>query len=147
MGSQYCQPSDLTTTGINPFALQDVSNANLVAACVQASEVADSYMRGRYALPLSNWGGDVIYRVAQLAVYFALAARGYDPSAGADTTIRTNYEDAIEWFKGVQRQSVHPDVTPAVPQPGDPIHDLPQVSTSAQRGWPASNSSGTPTVG
>ena len=147
MGSQYASPADLTTTGINPFALQDIAAPSLVAACQQASELADSYLRGRYALPLLAWGGDITYRVAQIAVYMALAARGYDPSTGADETIRKNYEDAVKWFEGVQRQSVHPDVTPSVAQPGDPVHDLPQVQTSPQRGWLTSSPQGKPTVG
>jgi len=134
MASQYCQPSDLLTA-INPLALQDVSIAEQTSACQQASEIADSYMRGRYALPLAAWGRDITYRVAIVAVYLLLSARGYDPGAGADSRIRANYEDAILWFEGIQRQSVHPDVTPAVGQPGDPIHDVPQVFTSQQRGW------------
>lgn len=146
MGSQYCTPNDLTTTGINAIAFQDVPVPDQTAGCQQASELADSYLRGRYALPLVSWGGDVTYRTAQIAVYLILSARGYNPSAGADSRVRQNYEDAIAWFEGVQRQAVHPDVTPAVAQPGDPIHDLPQVHTSPQRGWAQCSGNGTPSV-
>lgn len=146
MGSQYCDPVDLSLTGVNPLAFTDITTDQQISSCQQASELADSYLRGRYALPLSAWGGDVRYRTAQIAVYLLLSARGYNPE-GADNLIRKNYEDALLWYAGVQRQSVHPDVTPAVAQPGDPTHDLPQVQTSPVRGWQATNSSGTPTVG
>jgi phage gp36-like protein len=135
MGSQYCTPADLTTYAINPAALVNISNGEQVAACQAASEKADSYMRGRYALPLSSWGSDVTMHTAYIAVYLLMSARGYNPSAGADETFRLRYEDAVAWFEGIQRQAVHPDVVPAVAQPGDPIHDLPRVITSPQRGW------------
>ena len=84
---------------------------------------------------------------AYIAVYLLMAARGYNPASSSDVTIRQNYEDAIKWFEGVQRQNVHPDVTPAIAQPGDPTHDLPQVQTSPQRGWLTFSGSGKPTVG
>jgi phage gp36-like protein len=135
VASVYCQPADLITTGVNAIALQDVPVQDQLVACQQASELADSYIRGRYALPLSAWGADVTFRTAQIAVYLTLKSRGYNPSAGADDNVRQGYEDSIRWFEGIQRQNTHPDVTPAVAQPGDPIHDLPQVITSQQRGF------------
>jgi len=147
VGTQYIQPADLLGTGINPIALDDVDTPTQTTACQQASELADSYMRGRYALPLSSWGQDIKFRVAQIAVWMLLKARGVNPDAGADSYWQTEYQDAIRWFEGVQRQSVHPDVTPAVAQPGDPTYDLPQVRTSPQRGWLTSNANGKPTVG
>lgn len=146
MGSQYCFPPDLTTTGVNPTALQNLLLAQQNAACIQASEIADSYMRGRYQLPLLAWGTDLTYRVAIIAVYLLLQARGMNPAAGADDRIRLNYEDSIRWLEGVQRQSVHPNVTPSVPQPGDPVHDLPQVHTQPMRGWTQFSGNGTPSV-
>ena len=147
MSSQYCQPSDLTTTGVNPTALQTISVAQQVTACIQASELADSYMRGRYQLPLLAYGPDLTYRTAIIAVYMLLQARGMNPAAGADDRIRLNYEDSIRWFEGIQRQAVHPDVTPSVAQPGDSTYDLPQVQSAPQRGWLTYSSQGKPTVG
>jgi phage gp36-like protein len=145
MGSQYCFPSDLVNQ-INPIALNGISTPQQTAACQEASEIADSYMRGRYALPLLAWGADIVTKTAQVAVYLLMAARGYNPSAGADDLIRIRYEDAIGWFQGIQRQNTHPDVTPSVAQPGDPTHDLPQVRTSPQRGWANLNARGIPSV-
>lgn len=145
MGSQYCTPADLTTYAINSAALVNILTAEQTAACQAASEKADSYLRGRYALPLSSWGSDITIHTAYIAVYLLMSARGYNPSAGADETIRIRYEDAVAWFEGIQRQAVHPDVAPAVAQPGDPVHDLPQVITSPQRGW-AQTRNGRPVI-
>ena len=145
MGSQYCFVADVQAQ-INPIALTNITTTQITAACQEASEEADSYLRGRYALPLLAWGSDITSHVARIAVYILLTARGYNPAAGADDLIRIRYEHALEWFRGIQRQSVHPDVTPSVAQPGDTTHDLPQVRTSPQRGWQNFNGSGSPAV-
>jgi hypothetical protein len=113
-------------------------------ACLDATEEADSYLRGRYALPLSAWGNDLVRYTAYIAVYLLLTGPiGLAPQAGADANVTTNYYRAVGWpdrpgtgwFVGIQRQAIHPDVTPAVAQPGDAVHDVPQVFTSQQRGW------------
>ena len=145
MGSQYCQTSDLQNA-INPFALQDVTEPQQLQACLDASEIADSYMRGRYTLPLSQWGSDLVRNTARVAVYLLLSARGYQPDAGADSHWMRDYELSLQWFRDIQRQNVHPDVTPAVTQPGDPIHDLPQVISQPQRGWSTFSANGRPSV-
>lgn len=145
MGSQYCAPPDLLNA-INPFALQDVTPAAQLQACLDASEIADSYLRGRYALPLSQWGSDLVRNTARVAVYLLLSARGYAPDDGADTHWTKDYEMSLTWFRDIQRQNVHPDITPAVAQPGDPVHDLPQVISQPQRGWSTFSRSGRPSV-
>ena len=113
-------------------------------ACLDATEEIDSYFRGRYALPLLAWGNDVVRMTAYVAVYLLMTGPvGLAPQAGADANITQNYYRAVGWpdrpgtgwAPGVQRQSIHPDVTPTVAQPGDPVHDVPQVHTAPQRGW------------
>ena len=112
-------------------------------ACLDATEEADSYIRGRYELPLLAWGNDVTRYTAYIAWYLLMGTIGWAPQAGADANITTNYYRATGWpdrpgtgwFPGVQRQNIQPDVTPSTPQPGDAVHDVPQVFTSQQRGW------------
>jgi hypothetical protein len=154
-GTPYCVADDLAKY-IPPAALQPIPRAILVQACLDATEEADSYLRGRYALPLLAWGSDVRKYTAWIAIYMAMSSRGFSPQAGADRQITERYYAAVGypdrpgsgWFPGIQRQSIHPDVTPSQAQPGDPVHDLPQVITSPQRGWsPPFGSGGTPAVG
>lgn len=145
--SMYCQPNDLTSVGVNPLALQDVTLAEQQAACATASAMLDDYFGGRYQLPLLAWPPSVTYRAAQIAVYLLLKARGMNPDAGADKQLKEMYDEAIAWAQSVQRQATHPQVTPSLASPGNPTYDLPQVQTSQQRGWLTSNSNGTPTVG
>lgn len=128
--------------------------AQQLQACLDATEEADSYIRGRYALPLLGWGNDLVRYTAYIAVYLLMTGPiGLAPQAGADSNITTNYYRAVGWpdrpgsgwFPGIQRQAIHPDVSPTVNQPGDPGHDVPQVITSQQRGW--NQRFGTPRTG
>jgi phage gp36-like protein len=135
VGSLYCAVADLTTIGINPISLQDVSLAAQQEAIVTASAMIDDHIAGRYQLPLLAWPDSFKYHTAKLAVYVILSARGYSPDAGADPLWKVDGEKAIEWAKGIQRQAIHPQVTPSAPSPGNATYDLPQVQTSPQRGW------------
>ncbi len=148
-GLPYCQPADVALYALNPLALANVASATQLAACVAASEKADSYMRGRFTLPLLAVGTDVTMHTAFLAAKILLSGRGYNPSTGADDRIEKQWDDAVRWFEGIQRQSVHPDVTPSGSSPGgsgSATTDLPQVITQPQRGWQQTNCSGTPSV-
>jgi hypothetical protein len=124
-------------------------------ACLDATEEADSYIRGRYALPLLSWGNDLVRYTAYIAIYLlATGPIGLAPQAGADSNITTNYYRAVGWpdrpgtgwFPGIQRQAVQPDVTPSIPVGADPAHDAPQVSSNLPRGW-AQFQNGKPVVG
>jgi phage gp36-like protein len=124
--------------------LSSVPSDQQTQACLDASAQADSYLRGRYALPLASWGQDVRRMTGYIACYMLMSARGFSSSSGADQLILQRYYEAVGtpgqpgsgWFVGVQRQTIHPDVTPAIAQPGDPVHDIPQVHSDPPRGWP-----------
>ena len=146
MGSLYCALSDLSTIGINAIALNDVSNAEQNAAIVSASAMIDDHIGGRYPLPLLAWPTSFAYHCAKIAVYVCLSARGYNPDAGADPLWKQDYEKAIAWCRGIQRQEVHPQVQVSQPSPGNATYDLPQVQSSARRGFAQTSGNGTPTV-
>jgi phage gp36-like protein len=146
----YCTPTNLTQY-LPASVLNLATNAQQLQACADASEEADSYLRGRYALPMSAVGSDVVRYVSWMACYLLCTMIGFAPQAGSDKLIVERYYQAVGWpdrpgtgwFPGVQRQAIHPDVTPAQPQPGDAVHDVPQVRTTVQRGW-QTTSGGTP---
>ena len=131
--SQYVTPAELTLYGANAFAIQKISNDEQVAACVAASTSMDSYFRGRYPLPFLTFDVDIKMRAAHIATWLLLSQRGRDPGAGYDDQIDERYKEAIKWCEGVQRQSIHPNVTISNPNP--PSYQLPAVITSRQRGW------------
>ena len=129
---------------MNQVSLVNVSPAEVTAACVAASDEADSYMRGRFPVDTvaTSWGTDIRMNVSFIAAWILLQARGFRPSAGADETIRENYYKAVGdprgeqgngWFPGIQRQRVHPNIV--FPTPPVPTFQMPQVATSCPRGW------------
>jgi len=131
--SSYCTVAQLLALALPQESVQNLSNAQLQAECDAASTLADSYLRGRYALPLLTFDIELSMQVAYVAAYNILASRGYNPEAGADSIYKDRWLMAIEWLKGVQRQSIHPNVTPSPAY--DPILSFPQVSTACERGW------------
>ena len=132
MGSAYCATTDLSQ-GLNAVALSSIPLAEQTAACVSASAILDSYFNGRWPLPLLTWDFSVTIAAVHIAVKLALDARGSSPLANGDETVERNYERAIEWAKGVQRQTVHPTVTYQTPAAA---YVLPQVSSpNCARGW------------
>lgn len=133
MATQYATRSDLEGIGINPVAFQGLSDATVNANLLAASEEADMYLRARYALPLESWGSDLKKLVCKVAAYSLMGVRGYNPGAGADGTIRQNYEDAVRVFEGVARQAVHLDVVVAFREGSK--QQIPQVLSHPPRRW------------
>lgn len=138
----YCTPANLRQW-LPRAVLNQVTNDQLLQACDDASSEADSYMRGRYTLPLVAWGPDVTKFTAWIACYNVVQLIGFNARAGSDDNIVHRYYQAVGWpdkpgtgwFPGIQRQAIQPDVTPTVDPVNSPITGLPQVRTSTARGW------------
>lgn len=162
--AQYCQPSDLTSV-LAPAALATTTATQQQAACVAASERADSYLRGRYGVSdgqggylqplLITWGSDLTLMTSYIAAYLLMEARGFNALAGADQGILRRYYEAVGnpnlppgngWFPSVQRQAVHPNVTPQSAMLRNAGNDLPQVQSQTMRGWGNNTRGGTPAV-
>lgn len=138
----YCATSDLAqylpAAVLNGFTTDEKDQA-----CIDATTEADSYMRGRYQMPLLDWDASVKRYTAWIACYLLIQLRGFAPQAGSDKLIVERYYQAVGWpdrqgtgwFPGIQRQAIHPNVTPTVPSPGNATYDLPQVQSGSLRGW------------
>lgn len=131
--SSYATITQLLQFALPQEAVQNISNATLQAELDAASTVADSYLRGRYPNGISTWDVDLSINVCYLAAYSIMAARGYNPEQGADSTYRDRWVAATEWFKGVQRQAIHPNITPN--PTGTTLGTFPTVMTACERGW------------
>lgn len=139
----YATPSDLITVGLPATALGTLSPAQQQAALNTASDEVDSYLRGRYALPLQGWGNEIREATAAIATYKLMLVRGYNPESGADQNFAERYAMTISWLRDVQRRAAHPNVTPAVdpaPDYAQPVVISSSVVTAAggvgpSRGW------------
>jgi hypothetical protein len=130
-------------------------------ACLDATEEADAYIRGRYSLPLLAWGADIVRHTAAVAIYNLMDGPiGWAAAAGSDRNIRAAYARALGgphpdnpsyiepgFFPGIQRQNIQPDVTPSIPVGSDPLHDSPCVTSNQPRGWQQFTANGRPAVG
>jgi len=146
MGTLYCQLADLTTLGINALALVNVPVPDQQAAIVGASALIDDHIAGRYPLPLLSFPSSFTYHCAKIAVYMCLSVRGYNPAAGADPIWAKDYEKAISWVLGIQRQEIHPQVTVSAPSPGNATFDFPKVTSQQPRGYAQTDWSGKPVI-
>jgi len=97
----YATRTDLTTHGLSSAALGSISTTAQDAALAAASQVADSYLRARYATPVTGYGTDLTRAVCGIAAWDLLSVRGYDPQRGGDEALRLRAEDALRWLRDV----------------------------------------------
>lgn len=125
----YASLADLYTLGAPEKSFGQLTDTQKLAALESASTIVDTYLRGRYSLPLLAWGFSITEATCRIAAYNVLSVRGFNPAVGGDSNIRSRYEDAMKFLDKVQRQQAHPDLTP---QPDNsPSHDQPFVITSS----------------
>ena len=123
-------------------------------ACVDATSRADSYMNGRFVMPLLSWDSSVTQMTAYIAWYLMMDQIGWAPQAGSDANIKNRYYEAVGypnvpgsgWFPGIQRQAIQPNVTPSIPEGQGAGTDGPVVTSQPMRGWPQFRN-GRPAVG
>lgn len=81
----------------------------------------NSYLRGRYQLPLTPpFPGEIVNATAKLAAYSILSVRGFDPENAADVNIRMQYDDMVRWLERLADGKVTLDLR-ADASPG--VHD------------------------
>jgi phage gp36-like protein len=134
MSTAYATRTDLTSLGLPSAALTNVSTTAQDAALLSASARADSYLKARFTLPLTAWGQDLTEAVCHIAAWTILSARGFNPDQGADTAIRTRYEDAIRWLERIADDRATPTVTDSSTSVGGG-GTAPRVYSSTARGW------------
>jgi len=131
--TRYADLDDLARLGLKRLATAGIPDADLLAALDAASELADSYLRSQYMLPLLAWGSDLKRHVAMIAAWDVLSAqRGFNPDAPAEQMWLTRYEQAITWLKDVAKGLVNPNVQDSTPRFRD---GAPRVHTQKKRGW------------
>lgn len=108
--SRYATPSDIFDI---VEVLRTTEPARLVAIQAQldaASDEADGYLSGRFALPLIAWGKDLTQKVCLLAT-IACFGPGFNPESAEYKFLKGREEDAREWLRAVRDDKVVPRVT------------------------------------
>ncbi len=125
----YASLSDLYTYGAPATAFGSLSDATKQAALDAASVKIDEHINARYALPLVSWPSTFPDYAARIATYQLLSVRGFNPASGADVNVRDRYLDAMRELVMIQKQQLHPNVTPAANQ--SPTYDQPVLLSNS----------------
>lgn len=142
--SSYATLADLYVYGAPQKAFGQLSDPTKDAALEAASNDVDTYLRGRFSLPLIAWDSSITEATCRIASYNLLSVRGYNPASGADVNILDRYNQTMVWLNKVQKQQAHPNVTPQpnnTPDWNQPtvisssVVNLATGATSRNRGW------------
>ena len=117
----YAEPTDLTRLSVKPDALNEMTLAQLVDACIAASAEADGYLGGAFKLPITAWDTDLRLKTAQLAVANLFMLRGAEPD-GPDALVFDARNKALQWFDKILAGRLRPpgiiDTAPEVFEAG-----------------------------
>jgi phage gp36-like protein len=101
-GTVYAVRGDLVGLGLMGGALANVPTTVQDNALQAASGLIDSYIGGRYTLPLTTWGQDLLRACCVIAAYDLLTSRGFGMVNGPDDNIRLRYLDIIKWLEDIR---------------------------------------------
>lgn len=140
----YASLENLYTYGAPQKAFGQLTDDQKNNELEAASRYVDSFLRGRYLLPLVSWGVEITEATCKIAAYNLMNVRGYNPASGADMNLETRYNAAVAWLTLVQKQQAHPNVTltpdktPDINQPqviSSSVVDLSTGAKAPNRGW------------
>lgn len=113
---------ELLSMGAALVALNGIDSSVRASAITAASDVALSYVKKRYALPLIQWGSDLKRAVAHIAAYDLLCTRGFNPAAAGDPAVKDRHDVAVLWLRDVAKGLAElvdcVDSTPALEEKG-----------------------------
>ena len=105
----YAEPRDLiirftakefeTLLGLERGVAPDESDQRLIAACIDAAAIADSYLGRVITLPLTSIPAALVAATADIARYRLHKDQVKEGGDEGKTTIRLRYEDAIKWLE------------------------------------------------
>lgn len=105
----YSTEADFNVLGLPAIALDGATDTSDHRDAAQGQ--IDSYLRGRYRLPLVvPYPPEVIEVECKLAAYSFISIRGFDPEVGANQNIVMRYKDARDWLKALSEGKVNLDV-------------------------------------
>lgn len=126
----YATEAELTSLALPTGALRGVGSVDIAAVLEEASQEADSYLRARYAVPLTSWGQDLTGAVCRLAAWRLLVRRGLDPDSSAYQAAQDDAKAAIAWLRDVAGGRAHLAVDVTAPA----ASKSPRVTTREARG-------------
>lgn len=129
--SSYATLQDLDDCGIPLAALATLDKSLLKRQLDRASGYADSFLRDSYTLPFTPpFDPGLVMAVCQLATWWLLSRRGFDPENPADKVVYQGYKDAMDWLKLVANKKIA-----IAKNEANPVSLQPNVSSNEPRGY------------
>jgi phage gp36-like protein len=102
----YSTEADFNALGLPAVALDGVTDTTDWRAA--AAGKIDSFLRGRYRLPLvAPYPPEIVEVEAALAAYSFISIRGFDPTEGANQNVVLRYKDAMAWLRQLSEGKVN----------------------------------------
>jgi phage gp36-like protein len=134
MTQRLAEIADLDRLGQVPAAaVTSVSSGDKNAALDAASEWLQGQLGGRFKAPWQSWQDDAREVVCFRALSSIMGKRGFALTAGADTLIIRNRDEAERWAISVARGEVTPAIVGAAEQ--SPSYDAPRILSQPLQGW------------
>lgn len=106
----YSTEAEFQALGLPAVALDGATDTSDYRDAAQGR--IDSYLRGRYLLPLdSPYPPEVIDTECAIAAYLFLSNRGFDPEQGANQNIVLRYKDAMKWLADLASGKINLGIT------------------------------------
>lgn len=102
----FARRGDLTSGSIPAAALASIDARVLADALIKASALAEDEISTSNPPPLTTWPESVTCNCADLAVFYAMSHRGFNPENSP--LIVEKYKDARSWFRSVAQGKVKP---------------------------------------
>lgn len=120
MATQYATIADLKQLALTARAVEGVLDADINAALLAASSVADTYLAARYAdaLPLTTWPSALRQNVCKIAAWNLMCAIGFNPNDGAHVALQLNHDAALRWFRDLAAGKVTLAIAETSPRHG-----------------------------
>lgn len=130
----YATAGEFDLHGIRPEARPAaVAAGDITSAIEAASKKADSFLRNRFSVPLSNWGLDLTQAVCAMAAYELVAALLlFQPEVSSNQILVARNDAALRWLKQVADGTATPEgVTSSAPSGVAEV----TVTSATPRGW------------
>ena len=131
LDESYASQADLFLLSMAGNVGFDFGDEVLDANLIRASREADVFLTHRFITPLQHYSRAFVGWVCDMAIYFAMEVRGYNPDNGEEARFRRKFKYAEERIKSAQAYMITPDkllLLAETPQPATPY-------SYANRGW------------
>jgi phage gp36-like protein len=102
----YSTEAEFNALGLPAAALDGATDTSDWRDSAQGT--IDSYLRGRYRLPLvAPYPPEIIETECKLAAYSFISVRGFDPTEGANINVAARYKEAMTWLRALSEGKVN----------------------------------------